>query len=162
MERGPMALFGAIVAVGLGPAMWLGAQFGSMGATPTKPPAVTSEHNGVPTQTQDAGQGAGAAPEDPSIVLNTGPKANNKPLRRNPSASTSPSPSARPKSQKPSPDPSSSTKPSGKPSTPPTESTTDPSGGGQGGNPGPGGGGAPPSPPNTDAGANQYPTTPSV
>jgi hypothetical protein len=165
MERGPMALFGAIVAVGLGPAMWLGAQFGSTDTTPTKPPSVSSEHQGGPTQTQGAGQGAGAAPQDPSIVLETRPKANDKPLHRDPSTSRSPSRSATPT---PSTDPSGTgkPKPSDGPSTPPTESTTDPSGGGQGGNPGPGGGGdAPPSPPEVYSGGSgetQYATDPAV
>jgi hypothetical protein len=165
MERGPMALFGAIVAVGLGPAMWLGAQFGSMGATPTRPPSVSSEQQGGPTQTQDAGQGAGAAPQDPSIILDTRPKANSKPLRRGPSTSRSPSPSATPD---PSADPSGTggPTPSDEPSTPPTESTTDPSGGGEGGNPGPGGGGnVPPSPPGTYSGGSgetEYVDSPAV
>jgi hypothetical protein len=155
-----MALFGAIVAVGLGPAMWLGAQFGAMGATPTRPPSISSEQQSAPTQTQDAGQGAGAAPQDPSIVIETRPKANYKPLRRGPSTSKSPSPSATPH---PSTGPSGTggPTPSDEPSTPPTESTTDPSGGG---NPNPGGG-VPPSPPDTYSGGTaetQYVDAPAV
>lgn len=41
MERGPMALFGGIVMVGLGPALWLGVQF-AQAAQPTgvRPPIV--------------------------------------------------------------------------------------------------------------------------
>jgi hypothetical protein len=167
MDRGPMALFGAIVAVGLGPAMWLGAHFSDVGATPSKPPAVTSEHQAGPSPTQDAGQGAGSAPQDPSIVLDTQPRSNNdKPLRRGSSASPSASPSAKPG---PSTSPSDGTvgpDPSDEQSTPPTESTTDPSGGGEGGDPGTGGGGdEPPAPPDTDSGGSggtSYVQAPSV
>jgi hypothetical protein len=54
-----MALFGAIVAVGLGPALWLGAQFGNLDVTPNRPPTVVSE------QKVDKAPGAGAAAEVP-------------------------------------------------------------------------------------------------
>jgi len=37
MERGPLALFGAIVAVGLGPAMWLGVQVARLEVVPPGP-----------------------------------------------------------------------------------------------------------------------------
>jgi hypothetical protein len=60
MERGPMALFGAIVAIGIGPALWLGAQFGNLDVTPNNPPTVVSE------QKVDKG-GAGAAAEEPTV-----------------------------------------------------------------------------------------------
>ena len=64
MERGPLALFGAIIAVGLGPAMWLGAQFGNVAGTPGQPPAVTVQ--------QDSRGGVGAAaPDDQSDTLKT-------------------------------------------------------------------------------------------
>lgn len=43
MERGPWALFGAIVAIGVGPALWLGAQFGTVEVDPVRPPVVTEE-----------------------------------------------------------------------------------------------------------------------
>ena len=59
MERGPLALFGAIVAVGLGPALWLGAQFGNLDLTPTTPPGLTSVTNQEPVP-----GGVGAADPD--------------------------------------------------------------------------------------------------
>jgi hypothetical protein len=133
MERGPMALFGAIVAVGLGPAMWLGAQFGAMGATPARPPAVSSEQQANGTApTQQKGGEAGSAPQDPAVVLETKPRANHRAvdLTRSPSPSASSSATDRP-------DPGDSTtteptkattspSPSAEPSTPPTESTSEP------------------------------------
>jgi hypothetical protein len=141
MERGPLALFGAIVAVGLGPAMWLGAQFGHVTGTPSNPPAVTVQ--------QDQGRGGvGAAAPDQPDVIKTKPKSNVEPLisatpkphksSATPSASASASPSES--------TPSGSPTPSTEKSTPPTDSTTDPPSGGSGGS---GGGdqGPPPSPP---------------
>jgi hypothetical protein len=130
MERGPMALFGAIVAVGLGPAMWLGAQFGAMAATPSRPPAVSSELQPNQAPTQQKGGAAGSAPEDPSVVLHTKPGANYRP----PHSTPSPSPSASSTPDRPDPgdsttDPTeatSSPSPTGEPSTPPTESTSEP------------------------------------
>jgi hypothetical protein len=131
MNRGPMALFGAIVAVGLGPAMWLGAQLGAMNAAPNRPPAVSSEHqpNETPTQQQEGG-GAGAAPENPSPVLKTKARAEYRPMR------STASPSASRTTKLATPDPTDSTtepteattspSPSAEPSTPPTESTSDP------------------------------------
>jgi hypothetical protein len=146
MERGPMALFGAIVAVGLGPAMWLGAQFGAIGATPSRPPAVSSELQPNAGASQQKGGEAGSAPEDPSVVLQTRPKANYRPLDSTPS----PSRSASATTGTPDPDDSTteptkattSPSPSDKPSTPPTESTSDPTDTPT----------EPPSPPSTDAG----------
>jgi hypothetical protein len=139
MERGPVALFGAIVAVGLGPAMWLGAQFGNAIETPAPPPAVRSEQH-PNQQLQDRGGSAGSAPENPTVVLDTKPRANVKPLGK---------PSASPTSQTPSDDPSTepsaspSPTPTADPTTPSTDPTdaTDPPGGGNGG------GTLPPSPP---------------
>jgi hypothetical protein len=130
MERGPMALFGAIVAVGLGPAMWLGAQFGAMGTVPSRPPAVSSELQPNQSPTQQYGGEAGSAPEDPSVVLDTKPRANYRPLHSTPS----PSRSATSPAESPDPDDSptepteatTSPSPSAEPSTPPTESTSDP------------------------------------
>ena len=127
MERGPMALFGAIVAVGLGPAMWLGAQFGAMGTVPSRPPAVSSELQPNSTATQQKGGEAGSAPQDPSVVLHTKPKAHYRPLDPTPSRS----PSASTKTHTPDPDdpttePSPSSSPSEKPSPSPTESTSSP------------------------------------
>lgn len=127
MERGPMALFGAIVAVGLGPAMWLGAQFGAMGTVPSRPPAVSSELQPNSTATQQKGGEAGSAPQDPSVVLHTKPKAHYRPLDPTPSRS----PSASTKTHRPDPDdpttePSPSSSPSEKPSPSPSESTGSP------------------------------------
>ncbi|MEV8509368.1 hypothetical protein AB0368_31680 [Actinoplanes sp. NPDC051475] len=128
MERGPMALFGAIIAVGLGPAMWLGAQFGEATLTPQRPPAVTVQHNDA-TKPQ-GGSGAGDAPDQTEIVR-TEPKAVTQPLRSRPkpapsASSVSPSPSE----SEPTTPPTETTPPaddeSQEPSTPPTESTTEP------------------------------------
>jgi hypothetical protein len=66
MERGPLALFGAIVAVGLGPALWLGAQFGSVDLTPKAPAAVTVVQN-----PEVEPGGVGAADADPVVELDT-------------------------------------------------------------------------------------------
>ena len=89
MERGPVALFGAIVAVGLGPALWLGAQFGSATVLPERPPAVVEAN-----QDKKAPGGAGAAPEEPALV-EPKPKSQYVPLSATPSAR--PSASAEPK-----------------------------------------------------------------
>jgi hypothetical protein len=110
VERGPMALFGAIIAIGLGPAMWLGAQFGQVTLSPDRPPAVTSVNQDA--EAPRGGSGAGDAPTD-SEAIRTEPKSNNKPLDR--------TRNARPVVTK-SPSPSPST--SDKPSTPPVESGT--------------------------------------
>lgn len=139
MERGPIALFGAIIAVGLGPAMWLGAQFGNVPDAPVRPPAVRSEQQ----LEQDKGGSAGSAPEDPTVVIKTRPRADIKPLGNTPTAhpsasSTGKTPGKTKGSTSPSPTPSDD------PTTTPTESTgtTDPppEGGGDGSAP-------PPSPP---------------
>ena len=116
LERGPLALFGAIIAVGLGPAMWLGVQFGSVAGTPTRPPAVTVQDN------SRGGVGA-AAPDDETDTIKTDPKSNVEPLgapkpvrsSANPSTSASPTPS-RSVSESPTP-------PGEEDSTPPTEAT---------------------------------------
>ncbi len=71
MERGPMALFGAIVAIGLGPAMWLGVQFGEVTLSPDRPPAVTTVKQDV--EAPRGGSGAGDAPTD-SEAISTEPK----------------------------------------------------------------------------------------
>jgi hypothetical protein len=147
MERGPLALFGAIIAVGLGPAMWLGAQFGHVAGAPSNPPAVTVQ------QDQSRG-GVGAAAPDGPDVIQTKPKSNVEPLVKahptphkssaTPSASSSPS---RPSESTASGSPS----PSTAESTPPTDPTTDaPPAGGSGGS----GGGVPPSPPASDGPLN--------
>ena len=63
MERGPTVLFGAIVAVGLGPALWLGAQFGQARVV-TVPPTITVVERNTGT---DPG-GRGAAEQDSRVL----------------------------------------------------------------------------------------------
>jgi len=135
MDRGPAALFGAIVAVGLGPAMWLGVRLGAVDTAPVRPPVV-GEHTAGPEQLV-GGSGAGDSPLDDSTVKAT-PRATVLRL------TTSPSPRAHTRTASPAPShttPSptvsvsptdtgvptiSPTGPTGGPSTPPTESTTQP------------------------------------
>ncbi|MCA2216842.1 hypothetical protein [Jidongwangia harbinensis] len=125
MERGPLALFGAIVAVGLGPALWLGAQFGNVTVSPGKAPTVISE------QQPDVGGRAGAAPDESATKLETKPRAEIKPLSDRPS----PRPSRSATSTAPEPEPDPTTEPpattteptpTDEPTTPPTENTTEP------------------------------------
>lgn len=132
MERGPLALFGAIIAIGLGPAMWVGAQFGEVTLTPNRPSAVTSVQNDG--EAARGGSGAGDAPVDAEEVR-AEPKSNNKPLSRirdarpvatksvSPSPSASPSPSGKPSSPSTGP---SSPDPDESESEPPTESSSPP------------------------------------
>src|SRR5690349_20522810 len=89
MNRGPLALFGAIVAVGLGPAMWLGAQFGTVEVTPARPPAVVGEQNVSPDRLA-GGAGAGAETTGDESVINATPQSAAVPSTR----SATPSPSA--------------------------------------------------------------------
>ncbi|MBW6432258.1 hypothetical protein KZ829_00660 [Actinoplanes hulinensis] len=64
MERGPLALFGAIVSVGLGPALWLGAQLGAVNLAPSQRPAPVNEQ--FPGVGMDfGGIGAGDPAVDP-------------------------------------------------------------------------------------------------
>ena len=128
MERGPMALFGAIIAMGLGPAMWLGVQFGEARAS-DRPPAVTSVQN---VEAPLGGSGAGDAPAD-AEAIRTEKKSNTEPLDRTKNsrpkgtkpASPSPSPSDKPSTPPTSPSAPTSPDPD-EPSTPPTESTSPP------------------------------------
>jgi hypothetical protein len=130
MDRGPMALFGAIVAIGLGPAMWLGAQFGQVTLSPERPPAVTSVQN---VEAPRGGSGAGDAPTD-AEAIRTEPKSNNEPLTRTRNTqpattrSPSPSPSESDETSQPPSDPTSpsSPDPGDDETDPPTESTTPP------------------------------------
>jgi hypothetical protein len=124
MDRGPAALFGAIVAVGLGPAMWLGVRLGAVDAVPVRPPVV-GEHTAGPEQLV-GGSGAGDSPLDDSTVKAT-PRATVLRL------TTSPSPRAHTRKASPTPtqtatSPTVSASPSGNggPTTPPTESTGGP------------------------------------
>jgi hypothetical protein len=120
-----MALFGAIVVIGLGPAMWLGAQFGAATETADRPPTVTTvQQNGTPS----GGSGAGDAPTGAGEITDE-PVANNQPrstrtVRPRP-ARSSPSPSESETSPTP-PVQTSSPSPSKPPVDPPQESTTPP------------------------------------
>jgi hypothetical protein len=132
MNRGPAALFGAIVAVGLGPAMWLGVRFGSVEIAPTKPPAVVGEHTSGPDRLV-GGTGAGDSPlgEQPEIAGT--PHGEVRPLTSSPSPSatisstrahTAPAtPSSEPTTEPPTTPPTESTT---VPTTPPSDPTTDP------------------------------------
>ncbi|WP_212997623.1 hypothetical protein [Winogradskya consettensis] len=84
MERGPLALFGALVAVGLGPAMWLGAQFGESTLTPQRPPAVTRVQQNEIVPPGQGGEGAGITPSDPAEIIHTDPAADPAPQKHKP------------------------------------------------------------------------------
>jgi hypothetical protein len=122
-----MALFGAIIAIGLGPAMWLGAQFGEARLSSDRPPAVTTVQN---VEAPRGGSGAGDAPTG-AEAIRTEPKSNTEPLYRTKnsrpkgtkSASPSPSPSDKPSTPPASPSTPTSPDPSDDESEPPTEST---------------------------------------
>lgn len=127
MERGPMALFGAIVAVGLGPALWLGVQLSDDDAPVGKPPATIRQQVPAAVETDQGGFGAGSeettgpaddwiapAPARP-IVTSVSPSAS---VSLSPSASVSPSPSL-------SASPSESVEPSVSPSVPSAEPSED-------------------------------------
>jgi hypothetical protein len=123
VDRGPMALFGAIVAIGLGPAMWLGAQFGAATESADRPPAVTVQQNGTPS----GGSGAGDAPTD---TITDQPVTNNQQPRSTRTARTkATTPTASPSESEGSPTPpvrTSSPSPSKSSGVPPTETTTPP------------------------------------
>ncbi|MCU7722913.1 hypothetical protein ODJ79_04230 [Actinoplanes sp. KI2] len=135
MDRGPAALFGAIVAVGLGPAMWLGVRLGAVDTAPVPPPAV-GEHTAGPEQLV-GGSGAGdsplgeatnkARPHTTVLRLSTSPSAREHTRTAAPKPShttTSPTVSASPSgSGGPTSPPTEST---GGPTTPPTGPTTPP------------------------------------
>src|SRR3954470_10110754 len=95
MDRGPAALFGAIVAVGLGPAMWLGVRLGAVDTTPTRPPVV-GEHTAGPEQLV-GGSGAGDSPLDGDETVKATPRATVLRL------TTSPSPRAHTRKASPTP-----------------------------------------------------------
>ena len=149
MERGPLALFGAIVAVGLGPAMWLGAQFATIVAVPStgNPAAVSSQRPGT-AQPNDGG-GAGAAPDTPSVGVRPTQSDQYRPMRDEGSASPSPHPRTTTASAATT--PSRTTPPaSSVSSAPPTES-------GATSGPPTGGSDVPPSPPPTSATSDSAP-----
>ena len=129
MQRGPTALFGAIVALGLGPAMWLGAQFGGVPITPVQPPAITVDQVRAP-----GGVGAGEEPDDTTEVLDTKAAERQRPV----AVATTPRPTitatrvrptatAAPSTASPSAEPSATATTSAPPvSDAPTESTETP------------------------------------
>src|SRR3954470_1046511 len=88
MDRGPAALFGAIVAVGLGPAMWLGVRLGAVDVPPPRAPAGVGEHTAGPEQLV-GGSGAGDSPLGADPTVRATPRA--KVLRLTTSASPTPS-----------------------------------------------------------------------
>jgi hypothetical protein len=144
MERGPLALFGAIVAVGLGPALWLGAQFGRFDVAPPRPP-VPVDRTQDNTTTQLMG-GAGGGENDTGDV--------DTPARATPQAHVIPmtiGPSATPSSSPTDPDPSTSgsdpgdSTPSDSPSATPSDPIDPPTGTG-------GDDSVPPSPPTSGGG----------
>jgi hypothetical protein len=127
MERGPLALFGAILAVGVGPALWLGAQLGAVDLAPGQRPAPVDEQ--FPGVEMDfGGAGAGEMPADEPLTTYTfsplvsatsaaTPKpaavASADPIPARPSPPSPPPPSPSPSL---SPEPSTSSAPSGSPS----------------------------------------------
>lgn len=129
VERGPMALFGAIIAVGLGPAMWLGAQFG-VAPDPTRPPAIVVDRVQAP-----GGAGAGETPEATARILDTnadtdpGPRTVRKPagIRKQGVTPTTTGPAPRQSSAGPTgppgADPTASTEATATPGTSPSPDT---------------------------------------
>jgi hypothetical protein len=92
-----VALFVSIVAVGLGPALWLGVQFGTVEIAPARQQPVVSEQR-PDGQEVIGGSGAGsAASVDGETVVRTTPRSNTLPI------TTSPSPSASPSATEPEP-----------------------------------------------------------
>lgn len=117
MDRGPVALFGAIVAVGLGPAMWLGVQFGSIEVDPSRPPAIVGEPGSVPNRLVG---GAADAPTTGAAVIDATPQSEVVPLTH--SAKPSPSATTTLPTTAPTSSPTAEPSRSSEPTTPPTES----------------------------------------
>lgn len=98
-----MALFGAIVLVGLGPALWLGAQFAQAGQLPGRPPITADYVNptapaGDSVPESSSGTQTDGGRQKPRIVP-AGPPARGiggaaEPLTPSPSRTPSPVPSA--------------------------------------------------------------------
>ncbi|HEY0001178.1 MAG TPA: hypothetical protein VGB74_12040 [Actinoplanes sp.] len=125
MERGPLALFGAIVAVGLGPALWLGVQFGGVQFFADRPPTVSEQPSGKQELLGGNGAAADSTVVDP--VIGSTPQSDVLPLNRTRSRTPSPSASASPTrsapSKSPTASPSAPTKPSASPSVGPSTSS---------------------------------------
>ena len=125
MDRGPVALFVSIVAVGLGPALWLGVQFGTVEIAPVRQQPVVSEQR-PDGQEVLGGTGAGAAASaDGETVVRTTPRFDTLPITTSPSPSVSPSATEPEPSSSPSEtvDPGDDPAPTG---TQPTEDSTVP------------------------------------
>ncbi len=136
MGRGPTWLFGAIVAVGLGPALWLGVQLGAVDAPVDRPPVVIREQ--MPAAENDQG-GSGAGEESDTVGPTAGwvlpLSAQPTTISPAPSAGASATPS---RVSSPSSSPPVSAEPSEEPSDPPVESTpTEPAGDDDSGSPTP-------------------------
>ena len=152
MERGPVALFGAIVAVGLGPALWLGAQFGRFDAPPPRAPVtVGQQHSDAAQLVGGSGAGDSETGDDNDEPIRTTPRAHIIPLTASPSASPSAS-STDPSASASAPDDPSGSGPSDEPSASPSQSTA-PSDGGSGND-------TPPPTPPSDGGGNSGPGGP--
>lgn len=90
MDRGPVALFVSIVAVGLGPALWLGVQFGTVEIAPTRQqPVVSEQQPGGHELLGGAGAGS-AATADGDPVIRVTPRSNTRPIKKSPSPSVGP------------------------------------------------------------------------
>jgi hypothetical protein len=137
-----MALFGAIVAVGLGPALWLGAQFGRFDVAPPSPPVPVDRTHDDTTQLMGGTAGGGNETGDDSTPVGVTPRTHVRPAKATPSATPSSSPTDITPSASPSVSGSSS------PSASPSDSTDPPTSGDGGGNGGDDS--TPPSPPAND------------
>ncbi|MDY7084331.1 MAG: hypothetical protein SYR96_04435 [Actinomycetota bacterium] len=130
MDRGPLALFGAIVAVGLGPALWMGVQLGGAGGeSPARPPVVR-EQGATEKSGQNLVGGAGAGEQTGGAITVTETRADVRPLTTSPSAEPSPSASSEPEpsasttTTTPATATAEPTATTEEPELPPTESTT--------------------------------------
>jgi hypothetical protein len=150
MERGPVALFGAILAVGLGPALWLGAHFGRFDAVPSRAPvSVDQTHADTAQLIGGSGAGDNETGDGNNTPVRSTPRAYTVPLNSGRSASPSTSAAAA-TSAAASSGPTSSSTPSASPSQ-----SSDPTGGtgaGSGGGNGSGEHSQPPSPPTASSG----------
>lgn len=128
MDRGPLALFGAIVAVGLGPALWLGVQLGGVAdGNPARTPVV-SEQDATRKTEQNLLGGTGAGEQTDATATVSEPRSGVRPLTTSSSAKPSPSASSKsvPSTSATTPATAEPTPTTEKPELPPTESTTAP------------------------------------
>jgi hypothetical protein len=126
MNRGPLALFVSIVAVGLGPALWLGVQFGAVEIAPVRQQPVVSEQQPGGHELL-GGAGAGSATNvDGESVIRTTPRSDTRPVTKTPKRTLSSSPSAA--DPEPTSSPSETTDPGDDPAPTGTEPTGEPTG----------------------------------